>query len=257
MRRHVSRRQLPLVAIVMTAAVSFPLGVLASHRFTDVPTSNTFHADIDAIAAKGVTTGCATTKYCPKDFVTREQMAAFLNRLGALGPGKTPVVNADKVDGLQASQFVRSDVPTTGQQTCAGSSMLPTDSSYAYGTDSNSVYVKAAPGHFRCQYHLPDGATILGFTAVIHDASTTEYAQCALDRHSRASAGFVHISTAPASAIDNPAGDWMLEAPSVSSPTVSNLQYVYTAVCSIYGFGTDMGVIAATVTYRVSGAPVE
>ena len=43
--------------------------------------------------------------YCPKDYVTREQMAAFMNRLGALQAGKTPVVNADKVDGFQGSTW--------------------------------------------------------------------------------------------------------------------------------------------------------
>jgi hypothetical protein len=100
MRLRAMRHRLLVVAVVLTAAVAFPLGVIANHRFSDVPTSNTFHDDIDAIADVGVTTGCAVGKYCPKDFVTREQMAAFLNRLGALGPGKTPVVNADKVDGI-------------------------------------------------------------------------------------------------------------------------------------------------------------
>jgi hypothetical protein len=92
-------RRLPIIAILVTVAIAFPLGVIASHQFTDVPNTNTFHADIDALRDAGVTTGCAPSLYCPKDFVTREQMAAFLNRLGALQAGKTPVVNADKVDG--------------------------------------------------------------------------------------------------------------------------------------------------------------
>ena len=101
-----SSRRLVGVAVVV-AALAFPLGVVASHRFSDVPDTNTFHADIDAIADVGVTTGCSATEYCPKDYVTREQMAAFLNRLGALGPGKTPVVNADRVDGYQAANLTR------------------------------------------------------------------------------------------------------------------------------------------------------
>jgi hypothetical protein len=94
-------------AALLGAAVAFPLGALASHQFTDVPTSSTYHADIDAIRDAGITTGCATGKYCPKDFVTREQMAAFLNRLGALQAGKTPVVNATKVDGYDAGSLTR------------------------------------------------------------------------------------------------------------------------------------------------------
>lgn len=88
-----------LLVIVAVAMLAFPLGVLASHQFSDVPDSSQYHADIDAIADAGVTTGCGGGEYCPTANVTREQMAAFMNRLGALGPGKTPVVNATRTDG--------------------------------------------------------------------------------------------------------------------------------------------------------------
>jgi hypothetical protein len=91
--------------LLLGAAIAFPLGVIASHQFADVPDSNTFHADIDAIADVGVTTGCGAGNYCPKAYVTREQMAGFLNRLGALSAGKTPVVNATKLDGLDSTAF--------------------------------------------------------------------------------------------------------------------------------------------------------
>jgi hypothetical protein len=98
----------PLVlASALVCAVAFPLGAFANHQFTDVPASNTFHADIGAIRDAGVTSGCAPGKFCPKDFVTREQMAAFLNRLGALESDKTPVVNADRVDGRHAEWLTR------------------------------------------------------------------------------------------------------------------------------------------------------
>ena len=83
-----------LIGCVIVAVLAFPLGVLASHQFSDVPDSNPYHADIDAVADTGVTTGCGGGKFCPGAFVTREQMAAFMNRLGALGAGKTPVANA-------------------------------------------------------------------------------------------------------------------------------------------------------------------
>ncbi|HEX6302241.1 MAG TPA: S-layer homology domain-containing protein [Acidimicrobiia bacterium] len=42
-----------------------------------------FESDIEAIAAAGITTGCNppyNTKFCPDDYVTRGQMAAFLAR---------------------------------------------------------------------------------------------------------------------------------------------------------------------------------
>jgi hypothetical protein len=87
-------RRSVLITGVIVALLAFPLGVIASHQFSDVPDSNPYHADITALADAGVTTGCGGGKYCPSAYVTREQMAAFMNRLGALGAGKTPVANA-------------------------------------------------------------------------------------------------------------------------------------------------------------------
>lgn len=49
--------------------------------FTDVMPGSTFDLDIRELAKAGVTEGCnppANTQFCPNDFVTREQMAAFL-----------------------------------------------------------------------------------------------------------------------------------------------------------------------------------
>ncbi len=108
-----SRRALAVAILALTLA-AFPLAVGASHDFADVPNSNVFHADISALAASGVTTGCGGGNYCPTAFVTREQMAAFMNRLGALGAGKVPVVNADKLDGLDSTDLLSAgDIVTT------------------------------------------------------------------------------------------------------------------------------------------------
>lgn len=114
MRQIDGRQTLVLAAAVAAIAIAFPLGVLASHQFSDVPNSNPYHADIDALADTGVTTGCGGGQYCPSDYVTREQMAAFMNRLGALGAGKTPVVNAARVDGID-EVLAAGDIVTTQQ----------------------------------------------------------------------------------------------------------------------------------------------
>jgi hypothetical protein len=106
MRRLNRRGSIMVAAALVGVTLGVPLGVIASHQFGDVPDTNTYHNDIDAIADVGVTTGCGNGNYCPSAFVTREQMAAFMNRLGALGPGKTPVVNATKLDGLDSTDFL-------------------------------------------------------------------------------------------------------------------------------------------------------
>ncbi|MGF1668139.1 MAG: S-layer homology domain-containing protein [Acidimicrobiia bacterium] len=51
----------------------------AENRFSDVA-SSVFAADIAAIAAAGVTTGCGGDRFCPDGTVTRETMAALLRR---------------------------------------------------------------------------------------------------------------------------------------------------------------------------------
>ena len=54
----------------------------ASQRFTDVPPTNPFYAFIDQLAVRGITAGCDENppRYCPRNQVTREQMAVFLTR---------------------------------------------------------------------------------------------------------------------------------------------------------------------------------
>ena len=56
-------------------------------RFNDVPPSNPFYAFIDRMAVLGITLGCGGGNYCPDDFVTRGQMAAFIIRgIGMFNP---------------------------------------------------------------------------------------------------------------------------------------------------------------------------
>ena len=82
------------LAVALIALLAMAPALALAATFSDVPPSNPFYSDVEAIAAAGVTTGCGGGNYCPTANVTREQMAAFMNRLGALGAGKTPVVNA-------------------------------------------------------------------------------------------------------------------------------------------------------------------
>ena len=99
-------RRTTLLAVVsglVGALVALPVAVYASHSFNDVPNTNTFHAHIEWLKGSGVTKGCnppTNTEFCPKDEVTREQMAAFMHRLA-----ENRVVDAGTVDGMDASDL--------------------------------------------------------------------------------------------------------------------------------------------------------
>jgi len=81
----IGRRHLIGLAGLLVAAVLLIPGVSwASNQFTDVPDTNVFHSNIAWLADADVTKGCnppANDEFCPGDAVTREQMAAFMQRL--------------------------------------------------------------------------------------------------------------------------------------------------------------------------------
>ena len=54
-----------------------------SASFSDVPLGALFFAEVEAMKAAGITSGCTPTHFCPDSTVTRRQMAAFFAR--ALG----------------------------------------------------------------------------------------------------------------------------------------------------------------------------
>lgn len=66
-----------MMAVFLARALDLPGN--GNDRFTDDNNSK-FEAEIQAIAAAGITVGCSETKYCPSHSVTREQMASFLER---------------------------------------------------------------------------------------------------------------------------------------------------------------------------------
>ena len=76
------RRTVWLIALVLVMSVVPVVGVAAGSGFTDTDGS-VFEADIDWLAAEGITKGCNppnNDKFCPDGQVTRGQMAAFLVR---------------------------------------------------------------------------------------------------------------------------------------------------------------------------------
>jgi hypothetical protein len=73
------------ITVVDGSPHSFTLAIVNT-GFVDVPPRNTFYGDVTWLASEGITKGCNppdNTRFCPNNFVTRGQMAAFLSR--ALG----------------------------------------------------------------------------------------------------------------------------------------------------------------------------
>ena len=89
-------------------------GTDAAAGFTD--TEGTRHeANIDAVAAAGITKGCATEplRYCPDQPVTRAQMAAFLHRAllkqEEQTPEPEPITISDDVPDVDLTDMTNGD----------------------------------------------------------------------------------------------------------------------------------------------------
>jgi hypothetical protein len=112
------RRSTSVLALI-GLLVAMPMAVSASHVFSDVPTSHTFHTNIANLAGARITTGCTATTYCPENTVTRGQMAGFLNRgLGraAEATGYSPIDDdwASLGDGIVDAVTLRTGGATGG-----------------------------------------------------------------------------------------------------------------------------------------------
>jgi hypothetical protein len=181
------------LAGMVGAVVATPIAVYASHRFTDVPGSNTFHADIEWLKDNGITFGCnppANTKYCPDDLVTRGQMAAFLKRLSekkvvdaATAVNATNATNADnatnagKVDGFSANQLLRvafgstENAPDSDGNVVPGTITAPKAGWLILSASIEALAFGTSGDFYTCQLTV-DGGTVAGSSR----ASTVHFA---------------------------------------------------------------------------------
>jgi uncharacterized protein YkwD len=104
------------------------LAVTGSADFIDT-TGSVFEADVDWLAGTGVTRGCnppANDRFCPGDYVTRGQMAAFLVRALGLPTGTSTFADtggsvfARDIAALADAGITRGCNPPTNDRFCPG-----------------------------------------------------------------------------------------------------------------------------------------
>jgi hypothetical protein len=93
---------------------------LAAGEFADVPDEHIFVDDIAWMAAADVTRGCnppSNDRYCPSEFVTRGQMAAFMHRLAT-----SRAVDAGWLEGYRWEDLFAGDIAGDGGSDDSGGS---------------------------------------------------------------------------------------------------------------------------------------
>ena len=137
-----STRAKVAVGMLAGALIALPAGVWAATSFSDVPTSHPFYNEISAVAEAGIAQGFNDGTYRPANDITRQAMAAFMERgvgravsdaahpLVVLVPNEDNEVAAVFLDGgatgagttgyvhLSASMYASSTNATTGGCPC-------------------------------------------------------------------------------------------------------------------------------------------
>jgi hypothetical protein len=116
-------------------------GSASTGEFTDVTEENVFVDDIAWMARNDVTRGCnppSNDRYCPSEFVTRGQMAAFMHRLA-----RSRSVDAGWLLGADWNDFMAGGIDgtdgTDGTDGGDGQDGLPFDTSQFLGADAKAV----------------------------------------------------------------------------------------------------------------------
>jgi hypothetical protein len=117
-------------------------------RFTDVPTTHPFFAQIEAVAAAGITGGCTATTFCPDNSVTRGQMAVFIEAsLSVPQPACNGTVFTDVTVasvGAPMCGFIE-DLAARGITTgCGGGNFCPND---PVSRGQMAVFIETAMGN--------------------------------------------------------------------------------------------------------------
>lgn len=112
-----------VMAVYIARALDLPT---ANQDFFDDDDGSPFEADINRMAAAGITRGCGERMFCPRSIVDRGQMAAFLSRalgLANAGSGDLFVDDDDSIfesdiDRLATSGVTRGCNPPVNDQFC-------------------------------------------------------------------------------------------------------------------------------------------
>ncbi len=205
-------RLLILVVVIALAIAAIPAVVSAAGgTFIDDDTS-IFEANIEWMAASGVTKGCSPDEFCPEDNVTRGQMAAFMQRFaGYLGAEDGVVSKADNATtaGTAGSAATAGHATTAatatnaGHATTADSATTAASASNATTIAGRTVGCTAGQTEFagECWENAPRASV----------SSVFEAADACGDEGGRLPGGLELRRFGQISSITTPAGEWTSE----------------------------------------------
>lgn len=241
------RRSGWLIAVVTVALVTqVAVAWAVASRFDDVPPSNPFVADIEWVADAGVTLGCADgSSYCPTDFVTRQQMAAFMHRLAV-----NQVVDAASVQGLEPADLMGGSDDRYYTKTEVDALLAPlTNSVAAFAGGNQSVDLTSVDQVVRSVSLMPpaDGTVVVTSSADLWRRSGSPGARCSITTGTSLDFAFLQISAVPD--VPGTVNDFATIAGTRGFPVSEGVLFTANLVCDEYAQDVDLEDSAMTAIF--------
>jgi hypothetical protein len=244
MRRPSPAVVMALAALVFSASGSATAGVLITTA--DIRDETIRSADIrdGTIASGDVHDGALSGVDVAQDSVTDADV-----RESSLGN----VADAARLDGKNASQFVRRAETFTRHFSCSGTAFENSFSAVAYTLD---VASKQGDGGgqplFRCSVDIPDGAKVTSVSFAVHDTDDSQDIRCSMWRTDMTIVIGDETSMANDLMTTGTPADARLTDTTIEQPVIDNGRFSYFLQCRV-GDDEATGLYGATVTYRVTG----
>jgi hypothetical protein len=234
-----------LVALVLSAGGGVAAGALITS--VDIADDTVRSADIrdETINGGDVHNGALSGSDVARDSLTGADV-----REASLGQ----VRDADRLDGLDSTKFVRKAEQLTRHFSCDGAAWENGMSWRDYTVDRSGKHGTGAfpPTLFLCNVSIPDGARVTAVSFSLLDAHSSQDDQCSMWRTDLTG---VLGNTGPPMAYDvmtsGAPGKVRLSDRTIENPVIDNSRYSYFVTCFV-GNDDATGLYAATVTYRVT-----
>lgn len=248
-------RLLLIGAVIVVLLI--PAAAIAANGFDDVPEDNIYWRDIRWMSEAGVTLGCnppLNTNYCPDDYVTRAQMAAFMHRLAV-----NRVVDAATIEGLTAEDLEGQQgipgppgLPTEGPLNVHHSEFTPVDQTTEWKRSASSLALPNG-GEMIAPVVLPQGVAIASIEVWVLADFDDQVLNVTLNR-ARKTSGPYELLGSVAAIGPYEAGITKFEETMIAKSVVDNDLYWYAlranfAPDSYSEF--DLALYGVTITYEV------
>jgi hypothetical protein len=233
-----------VLALVLSTGGTVTAGVLITSA--DIRDNTIRSADLhdETINSRDIDNGALSGA----DVATNSLTGADVNESSL---GKVP--NANRLGGLDSTQFLRKTDSFTRHFSCAGTAWENGMSAVGYNVVGSFKHSDGSyHAVFLCSADIPDGATVTEVSYSVRDSHQSYDVECSMWRRNMKTEIGGAVPMAGDVVTRGMPGDVRITDTTINFPVIDNSRFSYVLVCWV-GADSAIGLYGATVTYTVTG----